>query len=194
MAQLALDDSLWEDLTQLSPEVQRQLRELVHSLAVSGSSGGPSQGLRFAIDDPRRRPEVAPESTRTQRWSRSALLPVDVEPDAIVAEIRSLLSDGQVLMARRMAIEAARRFPEHPRIQTARRILDSDGKPILRPGNEPSTTEEFEWLRNPPQWARGKWVALLGREAVASASTLVELAQTLESMELPRKPLVHRVD
>ncbi len=61
-------------------------------------------------------------------------------------------------------------------------------------GNEPSTDEEFEWLRSPPQWARGKWVALLGSEAIASADTLAELVEALKPMELPRQPLVHHID
>jgi hypothetical protein len=79
-------------------------------------------------------------------------------------------------------------------LQAAKRILDSGGNPTLRPARGAGTSQELDWLRDPPQWARGKWVALAGREAVASAETLPDLVERLDSMELPKEPLVHRVD
>ena len=60
--------------------------------------------------------------------------------------------------------------------------------------SEPSREEEFEWLRNPPESVRGKWVALLGNEMIDAAETLVELEGSLCSKDLPKPALVHYID
>ncbi len=192
MAQPAIKDPLLDELDQLPQDLQCQVRELVHTLAVPGVSV-PPEGLRFAIDSPLDRQQVAEDEGK---WAgEGPLLLPDARPDSTVKQILTLISDGQLLSARRIAVEAAVRFPDHAKLRTARRMLAGGGNPSLSSrGPEPSTDEEFSWLRSPPEWARGKWVALIGREAVASADTLVELVESLKSMDLPRRPLVHRID
>ncbi len=186
MVQAAKQDSLLEELYRLPLELQHQLRTLVHRLAVAGNAP-PGGLLRFAIDNP------LDPGLRKQRL-QGLKLPDGTPAEAVLEKIRSLVADGQMKGACTVAVDGALRFPEHPQIQAAKRILASDGKPILKPGNERTTTAEFDWLRSPPDWARGKWVALLGKEAVASADTLVELAEILKPMSLPQKPLVHRIE
>ncbi len=63
-----------------------------------------------------------------------------------------------------------------------------------RPATGQGRTEELEWLRNPPESVRGKWVALVGNEMVAAAEALAEVMESVKSMNLPKIPLVHRVD
>ena len=120
-------------------------------------------------------------------------VPPDAQADEILYRIRTLLTD-QSIAARRLAIEGAARFPEHEGLQNARRIL-VDGKAKVGSGDpEPSTKEEFDWLRSPPQSVRGKWVALVGDKLVASAETLAKLTDALRSKKLPKPALVHRID
>jgi hypothetical protein len=54
-------------------------------------------------------------------------------------------------------------------------------------------SEEIAWLQDPPKAARGKWVALVGGEAVAMAKKLEDVMETLDSMVLPKPPLIHQV-
>ncbi len=98
-------------------------------------------------------------------------------------------------MARRVSAEARVRLPGHGRVQGGGSIVDNRGKAIAGPeASEPSRKEEFEWLRHPPESARGKWVALLGSEMIAAAEKLVELEESLRSKQLPKPALVHYID
>ena len=124
--------------------------------------------------------QPAPEQPRTD------------DPDALLALIRELISEGRILQAREVAAKGAERFPGHAELANANRVL-AVGRATPHPGTEPSTDEEFEWLRDPPAWAYGKWVALVGREAVAVADTLAEVMDTIRSADLPKKPLVHHL-
>ncbi len=63
-----------------------------------------------------------------------------------------------------------------------------------RPADGHSREKEFAWLRNPPESARGQLVALVDDEMVASAQTMSELMTILKSMDLPKMPLVHRIE
>ena len=114
------------------------------------------------------------------------------DADALLALIREHIREGRVVQARTLAAEGAQRYPDHAELKNADRIL-AGGEAMPHPGTEPGTDEEFEWLRHPPRWARGKWVALVGREAVAVADTLAAVMDSIRSMDLPKKPLVHRV-
>ena len=97
--------------------------------------------------------------------------------------------------ARSLATEAMARFPDHPRAQGIWKMLDNRGKAKISPsGTQPSTDEEFEWIKHPPEWAAGKWVALAGSEAVTAADTLVELEEAVDFMDLPQLPLAVHVD
>ncbi len=62
------------------------------------------------------------------------------------------------------------------------------------PAGDHSRKEEFAWLRNPPESARGRLVALIDGEMVASAQTMSELTAALKAMNLSKMPLVHRVE
>lgn len=120
------------------------------------------------------------------------VLPAD--PDAAADAVLALMSEERFQSARRLAAEAVARFPEHPRVRGLWAIFDTHGKAkVGSEGPQPSRAEDFAWLRNPPEWARGKWVALVAGQAVAAADTLAEVAESLRSQSFDRIPLVHHI-
>lgn len=141
-----------------------------------------------------RAPDAASPGTtmRAFRARKREILSGDTPPEAILDEIRSLISTGNVLAARELTTEAVANFPEDAELRNAKRIL-CDGKSYTVPGKpEPSRRPEFEWLRDPPECYRGKWVALVGREVVASGDTLKEVLASLPS-DLGRRPLAVQI-
>lgn len=118
----------------------------------------------------------------------------DADPDAIVDQILALLSEDRYPSARRLAAEAVARHPGHARVRNAWAIFDPHGKAtVASEASERNRAEEFEWLRQPPESARGKWVALVGSDMVAAADTLVQLVESLRRQELSKTPLVHYI-
>lgn len=132
---------------------------------------------------------------RPSQGTRSSAPMAATEVDAIQAleQIRAHLEEGRYRSAQRLAQEAGAQFPEHPDIRTMNRGLNG-GISGTSPAAGHSRREEFAWLRNPPQSARGKLVALVGSEMVASADTMSELKAALKLIRLPKMPLVHRID
>ncbi len=112
-------------------------------------------------------------------------------PEGILVEIRDLIADGDVRAARRLTAEAAERYPNDAEIANAHRILNT-GRSYTRTGAGRNTREEFEWLQNPPERYRGKWVALVGRDVVGAAKTLKELLASIPA-NLEKTPLTVQV-
>jgi len=139
-------------------------------------------------------PDPLPYNKTPEAGGGTTLLSVDDDPDSAIDKVMALLDEDRFLTARRMAAEALERFPDDRRVRGAWGIFDNKLKARVSPmGPRPARREEFAWLRNPPEWAYGKWVALLGSESVAVADTLAEVLEILDSMTLPRQPLVHRI-
>lgn len=137
----------------------------------------------------------SPAPTTSARSPRSdgSLLAPDADPDAVVKEILTDLGELRYRRAQRLAKEAAARFPDHPGARKMNRALN-EWKARTRPATGRDTTEEDNWLKNPPESAYGKWVALIGSEMVGSAERLAELIEQLRSMNLPKSALVVRID
>lgn len=131
-------------------------------------------------------------SARSPRSDGSLVAP-DAAPDAVLEEIRTHLGEGRYRSAQRLAAEAGARFPDHPGLGTLNHGLN-EWRVSTQPANGHNRTEEFAWLRNPPESARGKLVALVGSEMVAAADTMAELTALLKPMNLSKIPLVHRID
>ena len=126
---------------------------------------------------------------------RGTALPADADPDATVDEILSLLDQDRYRTARELAAAVVERFPDHRRARKVWTLFDVSGRARVGAGGpEPPTDEEFAWLRDPPAWARGKWVALVGSEAVAVGDSLAEVQESLESSRFSKRPLVHHID
>jgi len=116
----------------------------------------------------------------------------DADPEAVLRRIRALVTD-HLFAARRLASEAAERFPQHSGIRNAHRILNGGKATVSSSGPEPARDEEIEWLRNPPESVRGRWVGLLGRKLVGTADTLAELIELLRMQNLETRALVHHI-
>lgn len=130
----------------------------------------------------------------SSRAVRKPLLPSDSTPDSAAEAILALLSKEHFRGARSMAVEAVARFPGNARVQDLWSIFDTRGKAKMGTGGPgPKRTKEFAFLRDPPEWAYGKWVALIEGQAVAIADTLAEVMESLESKTFDRLPLVHRI-
>ncbi len=118
-----------------------------------------------------------------------------MDADIAAERILALLEADLYLPARELAAQATERFPDDLRLKTIWKVFDTGDKSWIAPGGpEPSRRKELEWLRQPPEWARGKWVALVGSEAVAVGESLKEVADAVRAQELANQPLVHRVD
>ncbi len=135
----------------------------------------------------------SPGATKwTSRARKREILSEDRTAEAILDEIRTLLSAGNILAAQELTTDAVAKFPGDVELRNAKRVL-CDGKSYVVPGKpEPSRRPELEWLRDPPADYRGKWVALVGREVVASGETLKEVLGALPS-DLERRPLAVQI-
>jgi len=117
-------------------------------------------------------------------------LPAELaDPEEVFELLRQLIADGQVRTAREVLAEAGRRFPGHARIELAQRVL-AEGNATPHSFAQPTAAAEIEWLREPPQEYRGKWVALVGNEVVDVADSAAELMDSLESKNLAELPVV----
>lgn len=134
---------------------------------------------------------VQPRVSQPSRPEKE-VLPARARPEDVFRLLHQFIEDGKIGKARRLTLEAERRFPDHARIRLAKRILN-DGKATPSPVVEPTATAESEWLDNPPEQARGKWVALIGSELIAMADSMDELTGALKSKKLIQPPLVHHL-
>lgn len=139
-----------------------------------------------------------PDSTARRPTPRPAETAhgLDLEPgrpaNEVLDTVQDLLAIGRLKTARSLVERALRRFPDQPELGRLSRFLalrEAKSNPLV----EPSTSEEIDWLTDPPENARGRWVALIGRQVVAMADSARELKKTLRSLDLARSPLVHRV-
>ncbi len=94
-------------------------------------------------------------------------------------------------MAKRLTAAAVARYPRHSEIQSTHRFLN-ESRSYKKPASGRSLRAELEWLQDPPQEYRGKWVALIGREVVGAAKTAKELLASLPS-DLEPTPLAVQV-
>ncbi len=141
--------------------------------------------------------EIGRELQATHRRAADALRALREREIAEASEeVLRLLREGLHLQARDSALRAAQQFPSDSRIRRLAEALDSRNKARVNPNTprQPDRTQDFAWLRNPPGWARGKWVALAGGEVVAVEKTLAAVQRVLSDAKLPEPPLVHRVD
>lgn len=138
-------------------------------------------------------PEGTGRGARATNPAQQALREPSESPKAMLESIRASLGEGRYPLAQSLAREAAARFPEHPDVAKMNRALN-EWKASTRPGSGVDRTEESEWMKQDvPESLRGKVVALVGKEVVAAADSVTELARRLRALDLPKRPLVFRV-
>lgn len=115
----------------------------------------------------------------------------DVQP--FVIAVRRLLESEQLAAARQRLSAAPADILSDPLVVRLRSVL---APPVVKEVDrrDADRRQEYEWLRTEGPRYRGCWVALDGNRLLGSAPTLRELQQTLKTMTLIRRPLLHRVD
>ncbi len=131
------------------------------------------------------------QGTWSSRRERT-LLSRSARPEEVFDRLRQLIEEGRITEARRLTVEAARRFPDHPRVRLAKRVLN-DGKATSNPWVQPTATAEIAWLDDPPDEARGKWVALIGGELVGIADSAKKLVESLALKDHRQLPVVQYI-
>ncbi len=126
-------------------------------------------------------------ASTSARWQELA-----IGPELYLETIRSLLSQGKVLEARRAAGDGLERYPTNPAL---RRITEGlyPGRPRLVRRLGERRERDLDWLKVNRVEYRGRWVALSDGELVCSASDLNSLLEMIRRHQPPRRPLIHRV-
>lgn len=81
----------------------------------------------------------------------------DRQADEVLETVRELLAIGRLTTARGLVERTLRRFPDHAELGKLSRFLDLE-EAKSNPVVEPSTKDEIDWLADPPECARGRWV------------------------------------
>lgn len=117
-------------------------------------------------------------------------VPAEVHTFPYATLLRSLVEEGRILEARSLLDFAGDLIPRESRI---REIL---APPRIRriPEKGFDRSAEIHWLKTNAELYRGKWVALIGDELIASAETLRDLLVRVNELAPARKPLVHRIE
>lgn len=118
---------------------------------------------------------------------------IDEDRLPYVPLIRSMLDRDQVAAARALLTVALAEFPSAPELLRAAVVLALP-KSTRRSVRDTERTNEYSWLTSHATAYRGKWVAVVGSELIASDESLKELLQTLESGGRANDTLIHRVD
>lgn len=134
----------------------------------------------------------APSSATGRRLSKGTTQALGVNPEMTLEKILTLLGASDYRAAQGLAKDAAVRFPDHQGIRRMHRALN-ERMVTTRPASGVARDEEFAWLEDPPESARGKVVALVGDQMVASAGTGAELLERLRGRDFSKSPLVVRV-
>lgn len=115
-----------------------------------------------------------------------------VAAEELASCIRTLLDQQQLSKARQTAAQAAKDHPDHPWLVQADRVLNPD-RMVARPAQGRGRAREFAWLRQNAEAYRGRWVALLRDELIATAETFPELQRVVREGTFESPPLVHYV-
>ncbi len=130
-------------------------------------------------------------SGRVEKATDQGVSP-DARPEDVLERLRQLVAEDRLIAVRQLSVEAAHWFPEHGKIQLARRVF-SEAEATPNPFVQPTTAAEIEWLNNPPEETRGKWVALVGSELVGLAETLEDLVKKIAGKNLQQLPVVQQI-
>jgi len=133
-------------------------------------------------------------STTPAKLSRPELESRDlISASDFMEAVRGLLVSEEATEAKRTAARGARLFPEHPGLAQANRVLNPS-QVTSRPATAPDRSREFAWLRRYGREHRGRWVALVGDQLLASGGELEDVLSAVRSRNLRTRPLVHHID
>lgn len=126
--------------------------------------------------------------------SAGAFTFADLPPTPAVElnRIRALLSEGLLRDARTVVAEAQRRFPNNEALYALSK-LTAPSKATRSAVRFPRREEELRWLDKHREQYKGRWVALLGNELIASADTMKQLLDAVTAKNIEGSPLIHKV-
>jgi len=107
--------------------------------------------------------------------------------------VRELISEERVADARRLLREGLESNPHDLHLNRLDRLLALP-KTAKIAQRDVDRTEEFRWLVQHSDEYRDRWVAVRGKDLVASAESLKELRQILRDREFEIPPLIHRIE
>ena len=107
--------------------------------------------------------------------------------------VRELILEERVADARRVLREGLEANPHDLHLNRLNKLLALP-KTAKIAKRDVDRTEEFRWLARHREEYRDRWVAIQGRDLVASAESLKELRQILRDREFEIPPLIHRID
>lgn len=107
--------------------------------------------------------------------------------------VRQCIEAEQLLVAREMLNVASPDILSNPLVKHLRALL---APPVIKrvEKKDIDRSREYEWIRTESRKYRGKWVALQGESLVATATTLRELRQRLQTQPPAQTPFIHRID
>lgn len=112
--------------------------------------------------------------------------------DGLVSRIRSLAADDKISSARQLADEALREHPHSDDLKLLRQVLYPGHVQSARLPDA-SHRSDMEWLAQHQDEHRGKWVALLNGQLLASGVDLEDLLSALSPLGSQRRPLIHHI-
>ncbi|MDH4187341.1 MAG: DUF5678 domain-containing protein [Nitrospira sp.] len=112
---------------------------------------------------------------------------------ALLREINQLLSEGELPKAYRLlgeAIISGMRLSE-----PLKRLQDilSNQSVVSCETTTPVRTDEAAWVKANWNAYKGKWVAVLGDEAIASGDTFKEVLATVKELRPTQPPIIHHI-
>jgi hypothetical protein len=106
--------------------------------------------------------------------------------------IRSLLAEGLLREARVVIGEALKKFPTDESLFALSKLTALQ-KAVRVEERFPSRHREFQWLDEHHSQYKGKWVALLDKNLVASGDTMKQVLDAVSAARLEGTPLIHKV-
>jgi hypothetical protein len=116
-----------------------------------------------------------------------------IGPAIPLRQAKMLLGQGRIDAAREMLRRALERHPRNDALADLYKAI-TPGRVIRKHVQYKHRKAEFAWIRANRQKYKGKWVALVDDELIASSDNLQEILQVIQEKNIEKTSLVHRVE
>ena len=143
------------------------------STLIISRSKTPAKLVRLLENKAKQGPQPFAQTVQSIDWS---LQP----PELFLRAIDLALALEMAIVARQLAKDGFRRFPNHTRLQDAYTVLSPAKAHILRETGDSSITQSMRVVNTQAEKYRGQWVALKDGQVLSAAATLKALHSQLE--------------